>query len=129
MAGLFTDTFISAGPLDRRIRLQRYRLQHDAFNAQVRVWYDLAEVWASKDDLSDSERIAAQEKGTALSTRWQIRYSKTVADLSPKDRLYEVFTKRTYDIQAVKELGRRVGLELSTNARLDLSPTGELNPQ
>lgn len=108
---------MQAGKLDRRIRLERATESRDAFNNAIKDWSTLATVWASKQDVRDSERLAAQEVGAEITTRFQIRWSSEVADISPLDRL--VYEGKTYDIAAVKEIGRREGLEVTAAARAE----------
>lgn len=108
---------LAAGKLDRRIALQRFTATRDALNNPVDAWLLLATVWASKLDVRDSERFAAKEVGAEIGTRFQLRYSATVADLNPKDRIS--YNGRTYDIVGVKEIGRREGLEITAIARAD----------
>ncbi len=104
-----------AGDLDRRITIERYTEIHDGFNNPVKTWHQLALVWAAKADVSDSERLAAQEVGAEITTRFRIRWSPQVSDLDPKDRIR--FEGRICDIVGVKEIGRREGLEISVVAR------------
>ena len=106
-----------AGKMDRRITLQRATVTYDALNNPVQTWATLATVWASKEDISDSERVAAKEVGAEITTRFQIRYSTDVSDLNPKDRL--TYNSDTYQIVGVKEIGRREGLEITSVARID----------
>jgi SPP1 family predicted phage head-tail adaptor len=109
---------MNAGDLDRRISIERATVARDAFNNPVpSTWLPVATVWAAKMEIRDAERIAAQEVGAEVTTRFQIRWSSTVADVNPKDRL--IFDGRTYGISAVKEIGRREGLEITANARAD----------
>lgn len=104
--------------LDRKITLQRFTYTTDPGSGeQVKVWSTLATVWASKRDVSDSERVASAEVSATITTRFQIRYDSAWVDLNPKDRL--VSDGRTYEIAAVKEIGRREGLEISAAARAD----------
>lgn len=115
---------ISAGKLDRRIALQRYMETRDDFNNPVLTWAALATVSASKEDIRDSERMAAQETGSEITTRFQIRWSTAVADLNTKDRLeFPIDSGRYFNIVAVKEIGRREGIEISAAARADDGPS------
>jgi SPP1 family predicted phage head-tail adaptor len=106
-----------AGPLDRRITLQRATTAQDDTGQEVQTWADLATVWASKRDVSDSERVAAAEVSASITTRFQIRWDTLWSDLNPKDRV--ACDGKTYDIFGVKELGRREGLEITAAARAD----------
>lgn len=109
---------MQAGKLDRRIELQRFTATTDPDSGeQVKAWGTLTLASASKADVSDRERVASAEVAAQIGTRFQIRWTSTVADLNPKDRL--TFEGRTYQIVAVKEIGRRVGLEISAIARSD----------
>lgn len=110
---------LGAGKLDRRIVLQRFTYTLAAGSGeQVKVWADIATRWASKKDVSDSERVASAEVAAEIGTRFVVRWENLLRDLNPKDRL--VFEGRTYEIVAVKEIDRRVGLEISAIARADL---------
>jgi SPP1 family predicted phage head-tail adaptor len=113
---------LQAGDLDRRITIERFTETRDPFNNPVKSWAPLATVWASRADVSDSERLAAQEIGAEITTRFRIRWSRALSDVDPKDRVR--FDGRLYDIVGVKEIARREGLEITTAARSERS-TGE----
>lgn len=106
-----------AGGLDRRIVIERVSVTYDEFNAPVEQWSTLATVWASKVDVKDGERFRADAVSSEITTRFRIRYSTTVADVSPRDRIS--YDGRLYDIVAVKEVGRREGIEITASARND----------
>lgn len=108
---------MKVGKLNRRISLQRYTIVTNRLNEQEQIWNVFAEVWASKQDISDSERIASQQIQATITTRFQIRYNALVSSLNAKDRV--VFEGRIYDISAVKEIGRKEGIEISAVARTD----------
>lgn len=108
---------LAAGKLDRRITLQRAILSKDDYNNDVETWSDLCTIWASYAPVSDGEKFRAGERASEIGARFTIRYSSQVADLSPKDQL--VFQGRTYAITRVKELERRVGLEITVVGRDD----------
>lgn len=108
---------MEAGRLDRKIVIQRFTETRDAFNNPVQTWADLATVWASVEHIRDAERWNAQEVGAEATMRFQIRYSSSVADVNPNDRL--TYEGRTFNIVAKKEIGRREGLELTASARAD----------
>lgn len=113
-----------AGDLDRRVTLERYGVTRDEWNNPIEGWLPLATVWASKHDISDTERLHGAEMGSTLTTRFVIRWSKTVTDFNTKDRL--VCEGLEYGVVGVKELGRRQYLEITATARSDLfNPTPE----
>lgn len=108
---------LAAGKLDRRITLRRATITKDDYNNDVETWGDICTVWAGYEPVSDGEKFRAGERASEISARFKIRYSSQVADLSPKDQL--VFQGRTYAITRVKELERRVGLEITAVGRDD----------
>jgi len=108
---------LAAGSLDRRLVLQKRVVTANALNEEVETFTDLAKVWASKTDVSDAEKVRAQQVGAEITTRFQIRWASAWATLNPKDRC--VCEGREYEITGVKELGRRVGLEITACARAD----------
>lgn len=106
-----------AGALDRRITLRRAITGRDAANAPVLDWHNLATVWAAWAPLSDIERARAQQTAATATDRFRIRWSTDVEDLSPSDQL--IFDGRLYAISAVRQLGRRVDLEITATALVD----------
>ena len=106
---------MQAGRLDRRISIERNTPTRNDLNEDIPSWSVLATVWASKEDVRDTERQRAAESGQVITTRWQIRWSSDVASVDGRDRV--VHGDRVYQIQGVKEIGRREGLELTTSAR------------
>lgn len=103
--------------MDRRITIRRATTTTNDFGETVESWSDLATVWAAKEDIRDGERFAAQQVAAEITTRFRTRWSATVADVNPKDRVS--FDGRAYDVVAVKEIGRREGLEITARARAD----------
>lgn len=107
---------MEAGKLDRRLTLRRNTPTKDEFGHEVANWSDLATVWASKEDVQDAERVRAQQVGASITTRFQIRPLAGGARPSVKDQA--VCEGLTYEITNVKEIGRRVGWELSGTAQI-----------
>ena len=108
---------LSAGPRDRRLKLLRAQAAQGDM-ADIETWQPFATVWASKRDVSDGERVAAAEVSAQITGRFPILWSRSVAGVSPRDRCG--CQGLTYDIVAVKELGRRDGFEITAAARIDL---------
>ena len=112
----------TAGKRDRKVKLERWGITRDGWNNPIEGWTKLSTVWASKTDVSDTERLRAAEVGSALTTRFVIRWSKKVADFNTKDKL--TCEGLEYDVVGVKELGRREYIEITAAARSDLfNPT------
>lgn len=106
-----------AGALDRRITIERVTSTPDEFNAPVEKWITLATVWASKKDWKHSEMMRAGGTGSEIITRFQFRYSSTVGDVSPRDRIN--YGGTIYDIVAVREIGYHEAIEVTASARND----------
>ena len=113
---------MQAGKMDRRVTILRDQgSSTNGFGEPVANLAELATVWACKTNVSDGERFRAGEQAADLQMRFTLRWSSQVADVDPRDRL--LFEGRTYDIAAVKELGRRRGLEITAAARAE-TPAG-----
>lgn len=109
---------LRAGELDRRITLlQPQETGRDDWNNPIIGRVEIAKVWAKKTDVSDAERVRAQEVGATITTRFVIRYSSQVRNVDPTHLI--AFDGRIYDISAVKEVGRREGLEITATARAE----------
>lgn len=108
---------MDAGRLDRRIAVRRATTTTDAFNESVFAWGTLATVSARVEPVNDTEHWRAGETLASKLTRFTIRYSTTVANVDPRDRIQ--YGGREYDIQGVKELGRREFLEITASARAE----------
>lgn len=107
-----------ASKLDRVIVIQKAVMTKDSFNNDVpSSWNEYARVRASKHEVRDAERISAQEVGADIDARFQVRWSRKIAQVNPKDRL--VCENRVYEITGIKEIGRREGRELTATTRLD----------
>lgn len=113
---------MKAGPLDRRITIERFTESRNEWNEPVFTWLPLTTVWANSRDASAGESYRAQSVSAEITTRFTIRYSSQVADVNPKDRI--VYEGRLYNITAVREAkdGRRVALEIDAVARADTEP-------
>lgn len=109
---------MSAGRLDRRIQIQRRRLDDDGAQA-VEVWADHGTpIWAGRRDVSDAERAVAGWIEAVVASRFTVRSSTFTRDLRPTDRI--LTEGLSYDIQGVKQLDRRGYLEITAVARADL---------
>lgn len=108
---------MEAGKLDRRLTLLQLVRTTNAMNEVEESWTSAGTVWASKRDVSDKERADNQEVGATITTRFQVRHSELSDNVRPTWRVG--CEGRTYEVRAVKELGRRVGWEISAEARAE----------
>ena len=102
---------------DRRVQFRRAALSQGGFG-QVETWANHGPVTpAEKRDVSDAERMRANEIQAHITTRFRVRWSAFTAGLTPKDRL--ICEGLVYDISGIKEIGRREFLEITAGARAD----------
>jgi head-tail adaptor len=105
-----------AGSLDRRIQFQRYVLEDDGFS-EVKKWADHgSEIWASKTDLKDWEKLRGDGVSASLTSRFQVRSSVFTRGLTVKDAIK--YSGVTYEIFGIKELGRNDILEITAGAEV-----------
>lgn len=109
-----------ASKLDRRITIQRAEISKDDFNNDVYgPWSDFVRVYASREELRDAERVSSMEVNAHIDTRFQVRWTSKISEVTPGKEFQLICEGRTYRITGIKELGRRVGREISATTRLD----------
>lgn len=108
---------MDAGRLDRRIVLKTRKTGTNSFGEPVDEWTTVATVWAHVVPVSDGERWRAGETLASRLNRFTVRYSATAAGLDPRDQIE--YDGRTWDIQGVKEIGRREMFEITAAARAE----------
>ena len=98
--------------LDRRVQFLRAGMIDDGYQTRPGPYepHGVA-VWASKRDISDRERFEQATVQSQAETRFQVRWSGFTADITSKDRL--ICEGQTYAIIGLKEIGRRVGIEIT----------------
>lgn len=109
---------MSIGGMDRRIQFKRLSATDDGFTSGGGSFVDLgAPVWASRKDVSDSERFGAGEVAASITSRFVVRSSAFTRGIKPSDR-FEA-GGMTYNIVGIKEIGRLDRLEITAAARSD----------
>ena len=106
---------MQAGPLDRRITIERATVTLDAFGGEDLIWLTLSVLWASMTPISDGERFRSDERAADITTRFVVRRSNLTKTIDAKDRI--LFEGRIYQIYGVKEIGFRDGVEITASAR------------
>ncbi|NGP19301.1 phage head closure protein [Devosia aurantiaca] len=103
---------MDSGDFDRRITLQRYGTTYNEFNEPESGWTDLGKRWASKEDVSDGEKVRAAQVGASVSARFRVRYDALTKTLTAADRL--ICEDVEYQISGTKEGdGRRREIEIT----------------
>jgi SPP1 family predicted phage head-tail adaptor len=108
-----------AGTLDRLIRFEHAAETTSASGEVSLTWALLVEVWGSKEPLTGRELFAAQQASAKVDTRFRVRYSPAVDEVSPDETYRIICEGKTYDITSVLETGRREGLEILAETRAD----------
>ena len=105
---------LAAGDLDRRIVIERAVTTIDALGGENHAWQELSTVWAQVLPISDGERWQAQEVSAHSTHRFRIRWGMGV---TAEDRIR--YDGRVFEISGVKEIGRRIGQEITAASRAD----------
>ena len=103
------------GKLDRRITIERATLTLNDYGERAETWTTLATVWAEISYRGGgNESIQSDQVYAVQRVRFIIRYSSTVSDVRPSDRVS--YNGQLYQIEAVQEIGREQGLRLVTTS-------------
>ena len=111
---------LSAGSLDRRITVQHATTTTNDYNEDILSWHDLAKVMAARRDVSDMEKFTSGQTGSALVSRFVIRYSGLTKTITPVDRI--LHDDVVWNIKGIKEVseGRKRFLEITAVRDLDV---------
>lgn len=105
-----------SGKLDRRLLIFRKTVTESGSGEPIETWSPIAEVWAQQMPNRGAERFTATQLVGAAVMTFHIRYRADLA-LTVQDRLE--YEGRVWDIQDIRELGRRVVTEIDATARAD----------
>ena len=100
---------MQAGRLDRRIIIQQKTVTFDSFGDETESWTELSTVWANVIVKSGRESFNNDQEIAERTVIFRIRYLSTVTE-----RMRISYNSVFYDIESIKELGRREGMEIST---------------
>ncbi len=105
--------------MDRRVVLLKYAPTTDAVGGVVEAWTEGDTLAAEKQDQTGREFMAAGQINAQMTTRFWLRWRP---DVTPSDRLRLIgeggAIDQEFDIQAVREVGRRDGLEITAVGRV-----------
>lgn len=106
---------IRAGTLDFKIALQRKTDSYSSTGEPIETWSVLAERWAELRPVTGDERNASEQWIAREQTRFTVRWSADIDDLSPLDQVIcpaadagnsPISSRSIYDIISVFEEGR-----------------------
>lgn len=107
---------IRAGSLNRRVQFLRAEEVKTPFASRPGDATPFgSKVWASREDLSDSEKAAGDIVFSGVSARFIVRSNTFTREITTKDHLTEGGT--VFDIMGIKEIGRREAIEITGVAR------------
>jgi SPP1 family predicted phage head-tail adaptor len=110
---------MQAGRLDRRVQFHRSTLIDNGLT-EIETWADHGTpVWAGKVDVSDGEKLRADQVAASLTSRFVVRHNSFTAGLTTKDRI--VYDGVVFEIFGIKEIERREGFEITAGARVDMA--------
>ncbi len=107
---------MDGGKLDRRVTFLRAELMDDGLQERYGDAAPLGTVWASKTDVSDGERERLRAVGSEITARFVVRSNSVTRSVLRSDLL--TCDGLTYEVVAIKEIGRRDGIEISAVAKV-----------
>lgn len=123
---------MQGGRLDRRIDIERKTLTTASSGQPVETWSKIvARRAASVTPVRADERFSAEQFVAKQQVEFRIRYSSTVADVNPLDRIIYppdadspadspvAEQSQIFDIIEVSEIGRREGLKIIAARRAE----------
>jgi SPP1 family predicted phage head-tail adaptor len=112
--------------LDRQIALQRSTVVIDESGVHGTEWQEYAVRRANVVPVRGEERFTGEQWAAREQVEFHIRWDLGVATTSPLDRVIypvgEPVDASIYDVMAVHELGRHVGLRIMAARRTDVRP-------
>ena len=100
-----------AGDLDRRITIERVTITYSETGEPIETWNTLATRWAQVQQQSGREFFSGVQTVSERRVSFRIRW---LEGLTVLDRV--VCDSAVHDIQEVRRLGRKEGVELHTTA-------------
>lgn len=111
---------MNAGKLDRKIVIERLTIgAANAFNETSDTWGEFITRQASRQDVSDSEKVNAGQVNATRMSRFVIRSGVEALTITPMDRVN--YDSKLWDIKGIKETtkGRGRFLEITAIAQAD----------
>ncbi len=111
---------ISAGMLNRRIKVQRPSTVKDSLGAPCRTWLDVATVWADIQPLSGKEAVNANRISAELTHQITVRFQPVFDNPQQVAQMRVLYKSRIFNIHsALNEDERRTQIILLVSEGLD----------
>ena len=106
--------------LTHRVTIKQLVTGTDDYNKPEQSYSDYITVSADRRDVSNYEKLKAQEIGSELNTRFRVRLSPETLSISVKD-LLALESENTYEIVKIREVAetRNRLLEFDCDTRYD----------
>lgn len=110
---------MNGGALDRRITIERATEAENDFGELIETFATYVTLWASRSDVSDAEKLANSELGSALVSRFVVRSNSSSRTITTQDRIS--YDGATWNIHGVKEtaMGRKRYIEITAARNSD----------
>lgn len=111
---------LNLGTLVHDVTIQELTMTVTPSNQPKESWSTLCQAWMARDSMTGAERILAAQESAKAITRWVMRYRSDMdPDLVnvPKERRL-LYNDRPYNIRAAENLDRKVGISLTTLAKV-----------
>ena len=102
---------MNAGKLDRRVEIRSQTLSQDNAGQPIPTTVLVATVWAHAEQLRGREPFQGDQFNAQQLAVFQIRWRSDI-----DETMTITHDGETYDIQSIREIGRREGLEISALA-------------
>lgn len=108
-----------SGELRDRVRIERLGSASSGYVSGSETWSTLFSCWADIKPMrqrGDGEQVIGDRLAGVSAFEIVIRYADEISDLSPRDRLIEIDTGRTFNIRHVMDPdGRKHTLKLTAD--------------
>jgi head-tail adaptor len=113
---------IDPGELDKRIEIWRTASRDDGIATVSGEPAELTRRWAKKTDISDGEKMRAEENAASLASRFLVRSDSVTRALNPGTDTIR-WKGKVFEIVGVKDAGDRDdGIEITTSTRTEGMP-------
>lgn len=105
-----------AGRFDRLVRIEKPTIVEDALGSDIETWGLLQSTPAERVTQKATEAWKAGGTAAQREVVWRVRWSPLLADMVDEGTKYRIVDNgKVYPISGVVEIGRRQGLEITTN--------------